>query len=248
MRWGFRNPCVVAVGAIVLGLASCEEQTPTYLDPLYQVGSLYGYVKVAGKPRAVTVGARETKSPGRVIARTRSGPDGRYEFELPVARYRIEIDPGDNGFSSPDTFNVVRVEPLKKRHDLLFGHLVLRLDVPKSMQGIRLTAQARAKRSYAQGVSQTQRVESLPTEFVFDFLDPGTSHLSLRTTSGETYWLPGTYDEDAAQNIEVLSDQKTVIEAALARYASISGVPARKTARSRSGSFWLCASLRASAM
>jgi hypothetical protein len=212
-----------AVCAALLGLASCEQSTPTYIDPEYQVGTLHGYVKVAGEPRAVTVGAREFKSPGRVIARTRAGPDGWYLLDLPVDRYRIEIEPGDNGYSSPDTFNVVRVEPWSKRHDLLFGRLVLRLSVPESMQGLGVSAAVSAPRPHAEAVRGSRRATSPTTEFTFEFVEPGTSRISLSLAGSETYWIPGTYDPDMAQPIDVHVDRETIVEASFPLHASISG-------------------------
>jgi hypothetical protein len=208
---------------VVVGFLSCGHETFVLVGPRYQVGALQGYVLVAGEPRSVTVGAREIDGAGRVIARTRSGEDGWYRLELPTDQYRIEIDPGNNGYLSPDMSDVIRVGANNRRYDVLRGHMTVRVSAPEDLSGEWIEARVRQAQGYGVSASMSTTIETPQTEIALDLLQPGDFRVTLRLRGGPEYWFPGTLDESSSQAIHVYADRETLVDIALTQHASISG-------------------------
>ena len=215
------RPRALLLFTLLLNVA-CDEQPPGPLEPKFQVGALEGFVRAAGEPIDVLVGARLVVSPYTVAARTRTDATGWYRLELPVDRYRIEIDPSNGSFFSPDTSDVVRVEAWTQRYDILRGDVTLRLAAPAVPEGriIRCVLDCDDWRCRRNGQAA---VHDGLFEYHFGLVNAGTYRVSLDQSSSAPFWLPGTPDREAADTIVVPVDRPVVYQGALDQYTSISG-------------------------
>src|SRR5262249_53777491 len=96
------------------------------------LGVLQGHVRVAGRPVAITVGARTDEYPTTVAAQTRSNTDGWYRFSLPPALYRIQLDSSGRGYFD-EGGDVVRVGTGVRSLDVLRGKLSVHVAVSPAL-------------------------------------------------------------------------------------------------------------------
>jgi hypothetical protein len=206
---------------VLLASLACNEDSlvPPFCPP-YRIGALEGYVRAGGEALVARVGARQAQPPYLVLFETRSDSAGWYHFQLSPGLYSIELDPDPGSIRFP-LRDTVRVTTATRRLDIRRGKLTVRVATPPALEGADFWCDLDPLTSYVHS-SQARAVASDGTlEFAFPSLGPGTYRISLWHEA--RFWLPGTYDVQAADRVVVPVDRPVVYEAAVDRYASITG-------------------------
>ncbi len=205
--------------------SSCEEHSPCAY-PVYEVGAVEGYVLAGGEGASITVGARahEGDRRGQVIVSTLSDSTGWFRLELPTGLYRLETDPENAIVHSSDARDTITITPHVHRHDLMRGRAQVRIRVPGELNGEFFTL-AIPSSYFLDRDSQTAQVQDGVLDFDFPVLQPQSYTMELEPTgSAARLYLPGTYDPDEAETVEIGVEEPVIIETSFEEsYGSISG-------------------------
>jgi hypothetical protein len=204
---------------------SCTDRSTCDL-PAYEVGAVEGYVLAGGEGRSITVGARprEGERRGAVIASTLSDSTGWFRLELPTGLYRLETNPVSGMYSTGDVRDTITITPHVQHYDLLRGQLQVRIRMPGELNGESFKLSIRSPHTYDSD-SQTLQVQDGLLDFHFPVLYPQSYTLELEPAgSTQGLYLPGTYDPDEAETVEIGAEEPVIIETSFEQsYASISG-------------------------
>lgn len=209
----------------LITLASCTEKTTTTC-PSFDVGAVEGFVTSSGEGIVVTVGARPHEGPqqGELIATVESDETGWYRLELPSNLYRIVANPQPyTVIFSSNSSDTVRVDSHVVRQDLHLGRAELQIAMPAELNGE--SYRLRLMSDLYTDFNEDFLVEDGLITAVIPALEPGQYTMLLQGPGMlHRFYLPGAFNEDEADTLNVTTDSVALYEADLSeRFAFISG-------------------------
>lgn len=227
--------CLVALGCLVAGLLSCDDDGGSRPCDGSRIGVVCGYVRVAGEaPRTRTVlGLYDANrhSGISIDVETRADSTGRYEFHVPYRDYVLHgFMPTRwnytraglvGGYGSPDTLTL---SSDSLRVDIHLGAVTVDLAVPASLDspqvvGVRFVpVDPDLRPDVYEGMAPDgghARADAIS-------LVPGTYRVGLEIAD-ERFWLPGTVDPDLATTLEVGPDAPVRCEGVIGEPWYLSG-------------------------
>jgi hypothetical protein len=230
---GTSMPHRALLAGLLLGLAacgvSCDSDPPQEpCEPVVPSARIQGIVRTGGFFTRAQIRADQEDDPYNSYAATVDS-SGAYTLDLPPGRYALRVRlNGDQYALSPEGAIVFRGseewleveagdEP--RRLDVRLGTLRVILNTPYELDHDVLGLRAELVRDEAgnpvnHGRGYEARAANGVATFDFVGLAPGTYQMLLfageTAPERESFWLPGTRDQEAADTVTVLGDRLTI--------------------------------------